>query len=108
MTQAETETGRDYSAEAVKKRLSHGRVERERSKKPLALAVDGLALMVLLSPYIPGIADLYREMNGAPYLILTEIQIVLFIGARLLCAVPTVLGWTYLIGATALLISLFV
>jgi hypothetical protein len=108
MTQAETGTDRDYSVEAVKARLSHGRSEAERSKKPLAMVLDGLALLILLSPYIPGITELYLSAGGAPYLTLTGFQIFLFLGARFVYPVPTLPGWAFLVGASALLIYLFI
>ena len=108
MTQDDTGTGKNYSVDAVKERLSHGRTTREQSKRPLAMILDGLALLILLSPYIPGISELYRSAGGAPYLILTSFQIFLFLGARFVYPVPTLPGWAFLVGASALLISLFV
>ena len=70
------------------------------------MLLDGLALLVLLSPFIPGLTELYRAAGGAPYLTLTGIQIFLFLGARFVYPVPTLPGWAFLVGASALLITL--
>ena len=51
MTQSNAGTEREYSVEAVKDRLSHGRVGKEQSRKPLAMLLDGLALLLAESFY---------------------------------------------------------
>jgi len=84
---------KDYSREAILERMSHGRRSQERSRRPIALVLDGLALALLLLTVFgfafSSVIQLSELFIVAP--------IFLFLAGRFFSRIPTFLGWAWLV-----------
>ncbi|MEN0651830.1 MULTISPECIES: hypothetical protein [Hyphobacterium] len=83
---------KDYSREAILERMSHGRRSQERSRRPIALVLDGLALALLLLTVIGFVFSDVVQLSE----LFVIAPIFLFLAGRFFNRIPTVLGWVWL------------